>query len=166
MSDDKATPAAPAEGAAPAKGGKKKLLIISAVLVLAMGGGGAYWWTAGASAAEGGAAEEDEHAERGIVKLDPFVVNLADVGNSRYLRLTIELLVEDEEVAKELEENRVWLTQARSAILELLTTQTSTELVKPEGKAALREAIKAAVSHAVKHLEVVDVLFSDFVVQF
>lgn len=166
MSDEKKTPAAPAEGAAPAKGGKKKFLIIGAVLVLALGGGGAYWFTAGASAAEGGAAKEEDNVERGIVKLDPFVVNLADLGTSRYLRLTIELLVKDAEVAEELEKNRVSLTQARSAILELLTTQTSTELVKPEGKAALREAIKEAVSHAVKHLEVVDVLFSDFVVQF
>ncbi len=164
MSDDKA-PANPPEAAAPKKGGKMKILIIGAVLVLAIGGGGAYWWTAGAAGADGEAAKEDD-TERGIVKLEPFVVNLADVGTSRYLRVTLELLVKDAEVADELEKNRVALTQARSAILELLTTQKSSELVKTEGKAALRQAIKDAVSHAVNHLEVIDVLFSDFVVQF
>jgi flagellar FliL protein len=162
MSDEKA-PATP-KAAAP-KGGKKKILIIGAVLLLAIGGGGAYWWTASASGAEGEAAKEED-VERGIVKLDPFVVNLADVGTSRYLRVTIELLVKDAEVADELEKNRVSLTQARSAILELLTTQSSAELVKAEGKAALRQAIKESVSKAVNHLEVIDVLFTDFVVQF
>jgi len=165
MSEEKA-PAAATPEAAPAKGGKKKLMmIVGGVLVVALVGGGAYWWKARAAAPEGEAAKEED-AERGIVKLEPFVVNLSDVGTSRYLRVTIELLVKDAEVAEELEKNRVSLTQARSAILELLTTQTSTELVKTEGKAALRASIKEAVSHAVNHLEVFDVLFSDFVVQF
>jgi flagellar FliL protein len=166
MSEEKA-PAAAKPDAAPAKGGKKKLMVIvGGVLVVALVGGGAYWWKARAAAPEGEGAKEEENVERGIVKLEPFVVNLADVGTSRYLRVTIELLVKDGEVAEELEKNRVSLTQARSAILELLTTQTSTELVKTEGKAALRTSIKEAVSHAVNHLEVFDVLFSDFVVQF
>jgi flagellar FliL protein len=162
MSEEKATPEAPAP-----KGGKKKFLMygVGAVFLIGIVGGGAYWWTAGAASAEGEAAKE-EAVERGLVKLEPFVVNLADVGSSRYLRVTLELLVHDTEQAEELEKDRVSLTQARSAILELLTTQLSTELVKPEGKTALRQAIKEAVSHAVNHLEVIDVLFSDFVVQF
>ena len=56
--------------------------------------------------------------------------------------------------------------QARSTILELLTTQTSDELVTPEGKAALRKSIKESVEQAPCDTEVIDVLFSDFVVQF
>src|SRR5262245_61194077 len=160
MSEEKATPEA-----APAKSGKKKFLMYGAgaVLLSSLIGGGAYWWTARASAAE---PAKEEAVERGLVKLEPFVVNLADVGVSRYLRVTLELLVHDAEQAEELEKSRVALTQARSAILELLTTQKSAELVKPEGKAALRQAIKDAVTHAVEHIEVIDVLFSDFVVQF
>lgn len=161
MSEEKATPAA----AAPAKSGKKKFLMYGVGVLLLSGliGGGAYWWTARASAAE---PAKEEPVERGLVRLEPFVVNLADVGSSRYLRVTLELLVHDAEQAEELEKNRVALTQARSAILELLTTQKSNELVKPEGKTALRQAIKEAVAHAVEHVEVIDVLFSDFVVQF
>jgi flagellar FliL protein len=163
MSEEKAAP----EGAAPKKkGGRKKLMYgAAAVLLIGIVGGGAYWWKAGAAPAEGESAKGKE-VDRGLVKLEPFVVNLADVGSSRYLRITLELLVEDAERAEELEKDRVSLTKARSAILELLTTQLSTELVKPEGKAALRQAIKEVVAHAVNHLEVIDVLFSDFVVQF
>ena len=54
---------------------------------------------------------------------------------------------------------------ARSAILELLTTQTASTVVTLEGKAALRTAIAERVGHS-GELEVIDVLFSDFVVQF
>ena len=56
--------------------------------------------------------------------------------------------------------------QARSIILELLTTQRADDSVTPEGKAALRKAIVAQVTEALHDVEVVDVLFSDFVVQF
>lgn len=165
MSEAKEPPAP--EAAAAPSGGKKKLVMYgtAAVLLIGIVGGGAYWWTAGAAPAEGQPAEEEE-VERGIVKLEPFVVNLADVGTSRYLRLSLELLVKDPHEAEELEKSRVALTQARSAILELLTTQTSSDLVTPEGKTALREAIKQRVGHAWKHMEIVDVLFTDFVVQF
>ena len=53
----------------------------------------------------------------------------------------------------------------RSAILEVLTTKTSDTLVTADGKTALKEAI-AKRSSEVLELEVTDVLFTDFVVQF
>jgi len=48
----------------------------------------------------------------------------------------------------------------------LLTTQKSTDLVTPEGKLALKEAIKLRVAADVPDQKVLDVLFSEFVVQF
>ena len=104
--------------------------------------------------------------EHGVVSFDPFVVNLADSASPRFLRVTLQLVVKDQAQATGLEESRVALMQARSVILELLTTQTSDVLVTPEGKARLRAAIVEQVQHAVEECEVVDVLFSDFVVQF
>ena len=56
--------------------------------------------------------------------------------------------------------------QTRSAMLEVLTTQTSDVLVTPEGKAKLRAALIEKLGHATEEFEVVDVLFSDFVVQY
>lgn len=162
-----AAPAAP-PAEAPAKKKSSKLLVIGlAAIVLAGGGGGAYWWSTRAAAA----ATEPEPKkavalhERGIVSFEPFVVNLADTSAPRFLRATIRLVVESAEVAKELQEAPAPMAQARATILDLLTTQTADVLVTPDGKAALRGAIKEHVAHAAE-VEVVDVLFSDFVVQF
>ena len=91
---------------------------------------------------------------------------LADPSGSRYLRTSLKLVVADEKKAEELAKNEVVVTRARSAILELLTTQTADELVTADGKAALKKAICERVSPLTGGSEVTDVLFSDFVVQF
>jgi flagellar FliL protein len=151
------------------KQGKKSVLVIGLAAVLVLGGigGGAFWWTNRAQAAEPQAeATPADTEERGIVVFEPFVVNLADTGVSRFLRVKIQLVVGNAEQAEEMEKSPVKLSRARSAMLELLTTQTSETLVTPEGKAALRKAIAEQVGQGLTHVEIVDVLFSDFVVQF
>jgi flagellar basal body-associated protein FliL len=50
-------------------------------------------------------------------------------------------------------------------VLEHLTTLESATLVTPEGKTELKKQIAERTS-AVLHLEIRDVLFTDFVVQF
>lgn len=160
----------PAEGqaaAADAKpaGGKKKWIIIAAALVV-LGGGGA-----GAAFYFTSASAEDAHAEtpakeRGLISFEPFIVNLADPGGTRYLKATVQLIVASAEEAKEVEETPVMLMQARSTILDVLSQQTAEQLVSPEGKTAVRTAIRERVAASVHELEVLDVLFSDFVVQF
>jgi len=151
------------------KKGKKSVLVIGLAAVLVLGGigGGAFWWTNRAQAAEPQPVETThaDNEERGIVSFEPFVVNLADTGVSRFLRVKVQLVVANAEQAEEMEKSLVKLSRARSAILELLTTQTSETLVTPDGKAALRKTIAEQVGQ-LGHLEVVDVLFSDFVVQF
>ena len=161
MSDTAKTPAP----AAPKSGSKLPLIAGAAVLVLAAAGGGYYFFLK-PSAAEGAAAHAEPAPKRGIVSFDPFVVNLADPGASRFLRVSMQLVVKDAEQAAEMQESKVALMQARSAMLELLTTQTSDVLVTADGKAALRSAIVEKLGHVVEEFEVVDVLFSDFVVQF
>lgn len=143
---------------------------MAAVAVLALaGGGGFYWKTQQAAAASAHGEEEKEaedvHVTRGLVSFDPFVVNLADPV-PRFLRVSMQLVVKSPEEASALEHSKVSILQARSAILELLTTQTSDVLVTPEGKAGLRAAIVEKVSRDIPGFKVFDVLFSDFVVQF
>ncbi len=158
--------------AAPAKKSRKGLVIILIVvlLLLAGGGGGAYWLMfRGNSAAEASEAEpepEPPPPATGIVPLAPFVVNLADPSGTRFLRVTMSLVVADEAIAKEIEEEKVVHARLRSAILELLAQKQSTELVTPEGKAELKKAIAEGVAHAAHELKVEDVLFSEFIVQF
>jgi flagellar protein FliL len=155
------------------KRSKKNLLIIggSAVIIIAIGGGATFWWSQKAQAqtaapeADAHAAAENETEERGIVSFDPFVVNLADAASSRFLRVKVQLVVANAEEAEAIEKSNVKLSRARSAILELLTTQTSEVLVTPQGKAELRKSIAEGIGKSL-HAEIIDVLFSDFVVQF
>jgi flagellar FliL protein len=164
--ENQAAPAA----AAPAKKSRKGLVIILVVvlLLLAGGGGGAYWFLLrGNGAAEAAEAEpEPPPPATGIVPLEPFVVNLADPSGTRFLRVTMSLVVADEAVAKEIEEEKVVHARLRSAILELLAQKQSIELVTPEGKAELKKAIAEGAAHAAHELKVEDVLFSEFIVQF
>ena len=81
--------------AAPAKGGSKKMLIVGAI-VLAIAAGGGFWWTQAAGHAEEaeGKPKRKAHASQGLIKLDPFVVNLADGAGTRFLRTTLQLVIE------------------------------------------------------------------------
>jgi flagellar FliL protein len=148
------------------KGGFLKLLVM-VVLAVAAGGGGAYFYfmkSAPAHARE--AVEPEPPPPTGIVALEPFVVNLADTGATRFLRVTLSLVLPDEAQAKEMEEHAIEKARVRSAILELLAEQHAEKLVTPEGKEALKKTIAERIEHAAHELKVVDVLFSEFVIQF
>jgi flagellar FliL protein len=154
---------------------KKILMFVTLGLVLAGGGGaGAWWWFHRAEAAAPAAghepataaAPEHDPADSGVLVLEPFLVNLADQDSPRFLRATIRMVVADKEHAEHLAEDEVAKARVRSAILELLTTQKSTDLVTPEGKAALKKNILAATGTILTEAKGVDVLFSEFVVQF
>ena len=144
------------------------IILVVVLLLLAGGGGGAYWFLfRGHGEAEAAAAEpEPPPAPTGIVPLEPFVVNLADPSGTRFVRVTMSLVVADEAIAKEIEEEKVVHARIRSAILELLALKQSSELVTPEGKTELKKAIAESVGHAAHELKVEDVLFSEFIVQF
>lgn len=143
------------------------IILVAVILLLAGGGGGAYWfvWRGNAEAAEA-QTEPEPPSATGILPLAPFVVNLADPSGTRFLRVTMSLVVADEAVAKEIEEEKVVHARLRSAILELLAQKRSTELVTPDGKTALKHAIAESAAHAAHELKVEDVLFSEFIVQF
>lgn len=159
-------PAADAAAAATKGGGKNKMVLIGGVVVALAGGG--YYYKTQAAAHEDVApvAKEISPKERGLVSFDPFVANLADPGGRRFVRVTVQLVVADALQATEMTETPVLAMQARAIILELLGTQVADTLVTPEGKVALRQAIAERVAEALHEIEVVDVLFSDFVVQF
>jgi flagellar FliL protein len=177
MADKTETPAGdapPAEAAPVQKRGKGKLFIILGAVFLLLGGGGAaaYFTLLSPAPAEGeaaAAAAEDEHkpAEaHGLVSFEPFIVNLADTGGRRFLRISVRLLVPEEEEAKEIEEHKVTVERLRASILEILSSQTSEQVASLEGKTALKHQIAERAKPILEPIEVADVLFSDFVVQY
>jgi flagellar FliL protein len=158
----------PPDGAkAPATRKSRLIPIVIVVAVLLLGGGGGAWYMLRASSPVAEAAvEKKKLSEHGLVKFEPFVVNLADEGNQRFLRASIQLVVESPAEAAEFQEKPVLVMGARDAIVNTLSEQTSDHLGTAEGKVKLREALKEHVSATLKEIEVVDVLFSDFVIQY
>lgn len=146
--------------------GKLLFVVIAIVILLGGGGGGAYWYMrANAQGADVPAGDHEPHAGAGLVSLEPFVVNLVDTEARRYLRITVRLIVDEPEVAAEIQENQVTSMRLRAGILELLTQQTAAGLQTAEGKSALKKVIAERAITIIKPAEVSDVLFSDFVVQ-
>jgi flagellar FliL protein len=169
------TPKEAAAPAAPTKSRKGLVMATIALVVLLGGGGGAYWKFVAhkapvdpkAEEAKAKAEEKAKHEASAVaVPFEPFVVNLADPGGTRFLRVTLSLVVHEAEKAKELEEAGVHQMKVRSAILELLSLQHADRLITPDGKSELKKTIAEAADKAVAELHVSDVLFSEFVVQF
>jgi len=159
MSDETPAEAAVEVTETPKKAGKsRKTLIIALVVVLAGVGGGAYAMLR--------ASSESAAPTRGLVPFDPFVVNLADPGGMRFIRVTMQIVVRDEAGAKSITESTLTLKESRSSILEILSQQMAADLVKVEGKQALKKAIVERLSKQIKETKVLDVFFSEFVVQF
>ena len=145
------------------KSGLMKKLMLPLVMLIILGGAGGWWMTRGKAHEE---PAEPPLEARGLLSFEPFLVNLADPGGARFLKVTVQLVVASEAEAKHIEHKAVVLMHLRSAILELLTVQQADTLVTAEGKKALKEAIKARVAPDLPHQKVMDVLFSEFVVQF
>ncbi len=148
---------------------RKLLFLVAGVVLIGASGGGWYWWTShqpvSAEGAHHGPAEPAAPPAVGsLLALETFTVNLADPGTARYLRVTVQLVVAGKATAGEIEHDRLALMRVRSAVLELLTTQTSAQLATADGKSSLKSAITHHLSETLGH-EVIDVLFTDFVVQ-
>jgi flagellar protein FliL len=175
---------------APPPKDKKKLFIMigAAVAVLALVGGGMFFLGGsktdkkaahgeakveakaegghGEAKAEGGKAEGGHgEAKAGggtIYPLEPFIVNIYDGQEIRYLKLKCEFDMANSEVKSELDSK---VAPLRDAILILLTTKTMQEIQDLQGKNTLREQILGAVNKIIPPGKVTKVYFTDFVVQ-
>jgi flagellar protein FliL len=177
---------APAEATAEG-GSKKKLFIIigAAVLVLVIAGvvvfmmmgkgdkkkegadahgapaaaDGGHGAAAPAAGGHGGAAVPGAST---VFSLEPFIVNIYDGQELRYLKVKVELEMSNAGIKAELDGR---LAAIRDAILVVLTTKTLQEVQDAQGKNQLREEILTAISKIVAQGKVTKVYFTDFVVQ-
>jgi flagellar protein FliL len=100
-----------------------------------------------------------------VIPLEPFVVNLADTDAARYLRIKITLLVDDKTKVKEAAENQALQLKVRDVILESLTSKHSQDLLNAQGKNKLRQEIQDKVAVYFRAPKLVDVMFTEFVIQ-
>lgn len=175
-----------AKEASEAKGGKSKLLIIliAVVALLGAGGGVAYFTGALGGGGEAEAAKEPVahgkekggekggHGEAGansegeaaasVVPLDSFVVNLADEGAQRYLKVTMKVEFLDSVPPPQFSGRQA---QIRDLILTLLSSKSVGDVRTVEGKAQLRDEIIARVNRVLEDDAVKAVYFAEFIVQ-
>jgi flagellar protein FliL len=185
MSDEPAATPEAGKTAAPAPALPIKLLIIVVAAALVAGLGGAFVivkFMGGHSS--GGGEAGDEHKAETVAKseghgepagkgaagaapgvvfdLDPFIVNLADAPDIRYLKMTIKLEVENEGVSANLAAR---IPQLRDTILVLLSSKDSTSIRSPQGKFQLRDEITQRINGLLPKPGVKTAYFTDFVVQ-
>jgi len=182
---------APAEAGAEGGGKKKMIMIIGAAVAVAIILGVVAFMMLGKgdkkSAKEGEAAQVEGKAAEGghgapaapaggapaagaaaggpaanIFPLEPFIVNIYDGQELRYLKVKVELEMVGPAVKGELEAR---LAPIRDAILVLLSAKTLQDVQDVQGKNGLKDEILGAINKHIPPGKIAKVYFTDFVVQ-
>jgi len=107
-------------------------------------------------------AEENIEKAIFIHSLDTFIVNLADKGGKRFLRVTMHLELEKESLSGEIDERP---SQLRDCILMILSTKRYEDISSVEGKIALRNEIMAKLNSLLEDGKINNIYFVEFVIQ-
>jgi flagellar FliL protein len=151
------------------KGRKMSKWLIMGTLVFILVGGGTFATlkffvsdTVSASMEEHGTKKGRYEGVGPMFPLRPFIVNLADDEGKRYLKITMELELDEEKVSEELNKR---LAQIRDTILILLTSKRFDDIKDVPGKFRLRDQIVKRVNTYLDSGKVRQVYFTEFVIQ-
>jgi flagellar FliL protein len=97
-----------------------------------------------------------------IFPLEPFIVNIYDGQELRYLKVKVELEMAGPAVKTEIEGR---LAPIRDSVLILLSAKTLQDIQDVQGKNALKDEILGAINKNIPPGKVAKVYFTDFVVQ-
>lgn len=106
--------------------------------------------------------QEEENTIGPLYNLDTMIVNLADHGGKRYLRVTMALELSDPEAVATIESR---LPQVRDAVLMILPTKKYDDVSTTEGKIALRSEVMEKINGLMTKGRVNNIYFTEFVVQ-
>lgn len=176
--------AAAAEEKAPAPAFPIKLVIIIALVAMVMGVGGAFVAVKFLGGSNKGEEASDDHKAEAPAKgesskatsgghgqaaapgamfdLEPFIVNLADAPDIRYLKLTVKLEAENEAATAELSAR---IPQIRDAVLVLLSSKDVNAVRTTQGKFQLRDEITQRINGLLSKPGIRSAYFTEFVVQ-
>ena len=160
------------------------LAVCAAVVIAVAGVGGAVFWLVKSgrlpmgSPAKVEAAEKKEPVKSKLVPLDPLLVNLADEGGHAYLRVGIVMREEEPEPAKgdkkeaaeeKPEKGKAVVKEAdlvmRDVALSVVGHETAERLLAADGKEKLKTELQKAMQDKVPGTKILDVLFTEFLVQ-
>ena len=149
------------------EGGEKKKgkgMLFAIIGLVVVGGGGAFFAMKGGGeqAAEDPAAEEASVGDLpgAIYPLEVFIVNLGVKGSFLKVAIQLEFLDPDPPAGVDAEIPRV-----RDSIIQTLSSKTSAEILTVEGKENLRKEVTEAANEAFGREEVLQVYFTEFIVQ-
>lgn len=154
---------------------KKIIIIVSAALVLLTGAGAGVYFLkpdllpeairpAGAvkdKQAKKSASETKREPEFGA-DLELFVVNLGGPSSRQFLRTTLSLGIKD---PHDKEKIKAFSGPIRHAVIMYLTEQKVENLLDPEGKNKLRQALHKQINAAIGSNVVGNVYFKEFLIQ-
>ena len=89
-------------------------------------------------------------------------MNLADKGGNRYLRVTIDLELDSEELESEVAKR---LPQVRDSILTILPTKRFEDISSAQGKTALRDQMLERINGMLARGQITNIYFKEFVIQ-
>lgn len=152
---------------------KKTIIIIaaSAILFLAIIGAGFYMmWNKMSSVvaktqkitAQDTESKTDAIEMGAVYSLDTFIVNLSGDGGKRYLRVTMDLEMDNEKLSEEMAKR---LPQIRNAILMILPEKRYEDISDKKGKTALAKEVINTVNGLLKTGTIKNIYFTEFVIQ-
>lgn len=143
------------------KGGKKKLLLVVPLLLILIGGGvGAYFFLFSKKDKK---EELPAQSKVGIMMdVGVFTVNLADKDKDAYARIAITLELSDEKVRQEVEKR---MPIVKDAIIDVISSKTSSFVRTPEGRENLRLELIKRINTILIEGGVRNIYFTEFVVQ-
>jgi flagellar basal body-associated protein FliL len=140
----------------PPAGRRRGLVIVIPLVILA--GVGVWFWVNSGS----GSSPKEAARVQSTLHLETFVLNLADTDQRLYLRVGIDLGLNQE--AKHGEELAP-MAQVRDTILGVLAEARVNDLMTAAGKTRLKENLLHALQDRVPQLGVEEVYFTEFLIQ-
>jgi flagellar FliL protein len=108
--------------------------------------------------------QESRHEQvKATLALEPFLVNLADADEARFVKTTFKLGLAEE--PDEDAQSDVAIAAMRDSIISLLSSKTSEQILTPQGKDKLREEVRLRVGAISPKIKILEVYIVDFVVQ-
>ena len=155
--------------------GRGKLFIILGILLILLGGAGLFayktFFTKKENPVEKAKQEELKKIEEEIKKaekpgimynLGALIVNLADRDALTFLKVTITLELDNQQIQQQVEQR---LPQIKDAIISLISSKTSNEIKTPEGQEKLKEEILKRTNAILPAGGIRNVYFTEFIIQ-
>jgi flagellar FliL protein len=156
-------------------GGNMVLIIIIALLILLLAGGGLAAFlllgsddqaptpTQSATTTSQPTARSSNMLSIGpVYPMDQFIVNLLSESGGRYLKVTLDIELNNAKLAAEMDTKR---SLVRDIIIRTLSAKTYEEISTLKGKDRLKDEIVSKLNEVLADGRVQNIFFTDFVVQ-